>query len=526
MFVPLSPMQFLDRATRLYGEKVGVVDGQARFTYRTFTERVNRLSHALSHLGVRRGVRVAFLSRNTHELLEAYFGVVQIGAILLPLNIRLTADDLTFILNDAGASILVVDDDLEELAERIVPAVPTLAHVLLLGDTPGKWVSYEAVIGEQPSARPEEPVPDEQDVAALFYTSGTTGRPKGVMLTHRNLWMNAISVIIGLQLQDTDVQLHTIPLFHVNGWGAPHAVTAVGGRHVILRQFDPERVARLIQEERVTLFFAVPTMITALMNFPGLDRYDLSSLRRVLVGGAPAAPSMVREATRRLGCLVTAAYGLSETSPFLTIASLKSTMLDTEPEERWRRLAMTGMEVVGVHLRVVNERGEDVRPDGREMGEIVVRGNCVMAGYWRRPEETAQVLREGWLWTGDMATIDAEGFIQIKDRRKDIIISGGENISSIEIESVLHEHPSVLECAVIAVPEEYWGEVPKAIVVCRSGSSISAEEVLTFLRERLAHFKVPRSVEFRDALPKTGTGKIDKIALREPYWRGLERQVH
>jgi fatty-acyl-CoA synthase len=519
--------KFLTRARTIYGSKVGIVDGERRFTYAEYGERCDRLSHALAGLGIRQGDRVAFLGPNGHPLLEAYYGVVQMGAVLMPLNVRLTPADFEFMLNDAEATAIIVERAMEGLIAPIRARVPSLRHVILVGaGDRGGDPDYEELLAAAPAGPYPVPAMDEDDVAEIFYTSGTTGKAKGVMLTHRNLYANAFSFILPFHLSDTDTMLHTIPLFHVNGWGTPHALTGVGGRHVCLRAFEPRMVLELIQRERVTLTALVPTMVNMLINFPELERYDLSSLRRIIVGGAPSPWALVEQVRRRLGCDYVVGYGMTESAPILTVSVLKDNLRDLPPEEQARYKARTGLPVPGVEVRVVNQRGEDVARDGSEVGEIIARGDNVMKGYWRRPEETAAAIRDGWLYTGDLATVDPEGYITIVDRGKDIIISGGENISSVEVEDTLYGHPAVLEAAVVAAPDERWGEVPVAVVVLRPGATATEEEIIGFARERLAHFKAPKKVEFVEVLPKGGTGKILKHQIREKYWQGYERRVH
>jgi fatty-acyl-CoA synthase len=530
MIVPLTPLRFKKRAIKLYGKKIGVVCGDQRFTYRQFNQRSNQLSRALIELGVKPGDRVAFLSYNCHRLLEAYYGVVQIGAILMPLNIRLSPYELGFILNDSEAAILFFDQDFLSLVESFRSELQSVKQFVCLqdGEKPA-WAlsqSYDELLAEKSPDDVPEPEVDENEVAELFYTSGTTGDPKGVMLTHRNLYLNAINVIGCLPGNDNDVQLHTIPLFHVNGWGAPHSLTCIGGTHVMIKRFDPKEVLDLIERERVTRISMVPTMANALLHHPDWDQHDLSSLRIVNLGGAPTPIEIVKAYEERLGCQCIAGYGLTETSPILTLAVLKGSLESAPPEERYRRQAMTGLSVPGVELRVVDEQGQDVPNDGEHAGEIIVRADVVMEGYWKRPEDTAKVIKDGWFHTGDMATIDEEGYVLIVDRKKDLIISGGENISSVEIEKALYSHPAVFECAVIPVPDERWGEIPKALVVLKENQTASEEELIDYCRSRLAHFKVPKSIEFMDSLPKGGTGKILKKELREQYWRGQAKRVH
>jgi fatty-acyl-CoA synthase len=367
---------------------------------------------------------------------------------------------------------------------------------------------------------------DENSVAELFYTSGTTAYPKGVMLTHRNLYLHAFYTATALRGSDHDVHLYTVPLFHVNSWGAPHIMTLQGARHVMLKKFDPATVLALVERERVTHLHMVPAMVIALLNHPDFPRSDLSSVREVMTGGAPTTPTLLREVQQKIpGCNAMAGYGLTETSPVISMAHLKD-HLGGDPEDRiFYRKATAGYALAGNEIRVVDLDGRDVAWDGRAVGEVVVRGDVVMEGYWRQPEATAAAIRDGWFHTGDLATIDEEGYILIVDRAKDMILSGGENVASAEIERVLYQHPAVLECAVIAVPDAQWGEVPMAVITLKPGCQASEGAIKKHCREHLAGFKVPKSVEFMESLPKGGTGKILKKVLREKYWASRERRV-
>jgi fatty-acyl-CoA synthase len=528
MIVPLSPLEFRRRAERLYGRKVGVIDGDRRFTYAEFGERSRRLAGALTGLGVRAGEVVSFLTYNTHHLLEAYYGVLQAGAILNPINIRLHPQEIAYILGHGDCRVLGFHRDFAPLVEAMrgeLPSVRTLIAIEPDGRPPVGALDYEALLAAAAPLADDPPV-DEHSPAELFYTSGTTGRPKGVVLTHRSLYLHALNAIIALRCDDTMVLLHVVPMFHVNGWGSPHTITATGGVHVMLRKIDPVEIFRLIQAERVTTVLGVPTIYNALVHHPARGEFDLGSLRLAVVGGAPASPVLIRAIEERLGCRALVGYGLTETSPVLTLAWPKGHLAEEGPERELQRRAMTGYEVVGVELRVVDAQGRDVPRDGTTPGEIVARSNVVMDGYLRDPEATAAAIRDGWFYTGDVATIDDEGYLLIVDRAKDIIISGGENISSVEVENTLYAHPAVFECAVLGVPDEQWGEVPRALVVLKPGATASEEELIAFCRERLAHFKAPKAVEFVDALPKGGTGKILKAQLRERYWVGCARRVH
>jgi fatty-acyl-CoA synthase len=528
MFVPLTPISFKQRAVRLYGPKLCSVDGDRRFTYSDFDLRTRRLASRLQAAGLRSGDRVAYLAYNSSELLEGYYGVLEAGGVLLPLNIRLTPNELAYIFDDAGVSFVLADPDFVNAYASIEQQIAMHPTVVWLGPAPkGRGEpEYEQWVGTIDPMDANVPEIDENAVAELFYTSGTTARPKGVMLTHRNLYLHALNVLTTVPADDSEVQLHTIPLFHVNGWGVPQLLTAVGGTHVMMRRFDPGASLRLIQEERVTRFYAVPTMMTMLLNHPQIGECDLGSMRFIKIGGATAPPDMIKRAEEAFKCTVIAGYGLSETSPVITLAVSKSSLEGEGDETRYGRQALTGLPLVGVDLEIVDDAGNPLLWDGRHEGEIVVRSNVVMEGYWNDPDGTAVVMRGGWFHTGDVATIDSEGYVLIVDRKKDIIISGGENISSVEIEKALYEHPSVLESAVIAVPDEKWGEVPLAIISLRPGESATADELTSFCRERLAAFKVPKQFEFVEELPKGGTGKILKARLREQYWSLLAKRVN
>jgi fatty-acyl-CoA synthase len=530
MKLPLTPLRFKRRVAQLYGRKLGVVCGELRYSYHEFVRRCDQLSHAIVSLGGHPGDRVAFLAYNCHRLLEAYYGVVQMGGVLLPLNIRLSKEDFTYILNDSKTRVLFFDIEFKDIVDQIRPRLDTVKTFVPL-DAPAfdDWAvaqTYDQLLHGAASTPFQGMEADEDEVAEIFYTSGTTANPKGVMLTHRNLYLHALTAVIALGLRDSDIQLHTIPLFHVNGWGAPQTVTCVGGTHVMIKKFDPAVVLQLLQKEQVTVVAMVPTMATALLNHSALRAHTYSSLRMVNVGGAAPSPEMITKLEEAFGAPCYTGYGLTETSPLMTVATLKSTLGTVDRSERLRRQAMTGWPQIGVEVRVVDENNQDVKPDGQEIGEIIVRGDSVMKGYWRQPEETARVMRDGFFHTGDMATVDEEGYLLIVDRKKDIIISGGENIASIEVEKCLSAHPAVLECAVIAVPDAKWGEVPKGLVVLKDGVPASEQELLDFCSLRLAAFKCPRSIDFYDSLPKGGTGKILKRTLREKYWAGEDKRVH
>jgi len=528
VFVPLSVLEFRDRAATYFGDKVGVVDGERSFTYRAFAERTHRLANALRDLGVEPGDRVSFVSYNTHHLLEAYYGVPEAGAVLNPVNIRLAPHEIGYILEHAGSRVVFFHADFRPLVEQIAAGLTTRPRFVVLEGEAGGVASheYEALIaGGSPD--PRHPQVDENAIAELFYTSGTTGLPKGVALSQRNLYLHAMSAQVALGWQEDDVILHVVPLFHVNGWGVPHFATMIGARHVMLRRFEPTGLMEAVQRHRVTRLLGVPAIFNAVVHHGARPSYDFGSLRQVVIGGSAASPALIGAIERELGVEAVGGYGLSETTPIVTIALPRAVLGAVEPAPRAvERRAMTGWPIPGIALRVVDTEGRDVRPDGEQIGEILVRGNSVMIGYYRDPDATAAAIGEGWLHTGDMAVIDEAGYVLIKDRSKDVIIRGGENISSVEVENALAAHPAVLECAVVAAPDDRFGEVPVALVVLKPDAAATAADLKAHCRARLARFKVPREFHFRESLPKGGTGKILKAELREPFWKGLEARVH
>ncbi len=525
MNIPLTPLRFLRYAAQQYPRRTAVVCNDERFTYAQMSERVSRLAGALRAAGIQPGARVAFLSSNCHRLLEAYYGVLEAGAVLLPLNIRLTPADLGYILNDSGASALFIEKQFLPVAEAFRKDIPSVKFCCQLDGTPeAPWLApknYDALLSTTTPWQADISAIDEKSVAELFYTSGTSANPKGVMLTHRNIYLHALHVCLGLQIERAAVELHTIPLFHANGWGVAHFLTLLGGRHVMIQRFDPKEIFRLIEKEGVHSLSLVPIMATALVNCPELPNYNLTTLRRITIGGAASSPTLIREVEEKLACECFSGYGLTETSPTLSISPMKTGM-NWQGEQRFTGQAMTGYAIPGVDLRVVDPNDNDVPHDGQSIGEIIVRGDGVMEGYWGQPEASAEALRGGWFHTGDMATLNEDGYALIVDRKKDIIVSGGENISSLELEKAILAHPAVLEAGVIPVPDAKWGEVPKALVVLKPNVAATEAELIEFCRSRLAHYKCPHSFEFVDNLPKTGTGKILKKDIRKKYWQGQD----
>lgn len=525
MNIPLTPLRFLRYAEQQYPERTAVVCNQDRFTYAQFADRTRRLAGTLLQAGIQPGDRVAFLSTNCHRLLEAYYGVLEAGAVLLPLNIRLASSELSYVLDDAEATVLFVEKQFLGLVESFRKDIPSVKTFIQLDGTPeALWLSphnYDALLLTATPYRTDISSVNENALGELFYTSGTSANPKGVMLTHRNIYLHAQNVCLGFNAENGAVELHTIPLFHANGWGVAHFLTLLGGKHVMMQRFETKEVFRLIEKEGVRSFSVVPIMATALVNCPERHKYNLSSLRRVVIGGAASSPTLIRELERVLGCECFSGYGLTETCPSLSISPMKLGM-GWEGEQRYVGQAMTGYAFPGAELRVVDANDNDVPRDGKTMGEIIARSDGVMEGYWRQPAASAEALRGGWFHTGDMATLNEEGYLLIVDRKKDIIVSGGENISSLEVEKAVLAHPKVLEAAVLPVPDEKWGEVPMALVVLKPDATVTEAELLEFCRSRLSHYKCPRSFEFVSSLPKTGTGKILKRDLRKKYWEGQD----
>jgi len=535
MKVPLTPVRFLRYAREQFPRKVGVICGQQRFTYALFGERVARLAGGLIAAGAQPGDRIAFLSTNCHRLLEAYYGVLEAGCVLLPLNIRLSPEELAFVVEDSQAKFLFVEPAFLPLVEALRQRVRSVEFFFLLDGQPeAAWLSslnYDNLLAEATPYECEFTRIDEDSIAELFYTSGSSDRPKGVMLTHRSVYLHALSVLAAGQTSPVtladmscrSVLLHTIPLFHANGWGTAHTITVVGGTHVMIHHFSPAEVFRLIERERVTTCAMVPTMVKALIHSPDRHKYDLNSLQIITIGGAASSTNLVREAETEFHCTCISGYGLTETSPTLAKSAPKSDS-PWEGEERYEAQATTGFAIPGVEFRVVDLNGSEVSHDGTSMGEIMVRGDGVMEGYWRQPEATRAAIEDGWLHTGDVAVVDRYNYLRIVDRKKDIIVSGGENISSLEVEKVLLSHPAVYEAVVIPVPDEKWGEAPKALVVLKLGAQATATELLQFCRSHLAHYKCPHSLEFLESLPKTGTGKLLKRELRQKY-RAAEKST-
>jgi acyl-CoA synthetase (AMP-forming)/AMP-acid ligase II len=518
--VPLNGL--LPKAIKLYGKKEAIVCGETRLTYDTFGKRVWRLCHGLIGMDLKKGDRLAILHENCHVFLEIYFAAAHLGLILVPLNFRLSPKELEMILRDSGSRTLVAQAKFVETVEAVRSLVPDMERILwtqrseeVKGTT--AEADYEGLLMDQPETMPTGPVIGDKDVAQLYYTSGTTGRAKGVMLTHKNVKTHALGTIAELHITDQDRWVHVAPLFHLADAWATFAITWVGGKHVIIPTFDPVRVLDSIEREKVTITNLIPTMLNMMVNHPRVRDYDYSSLRVLLSGGAPIAPELVRRIIETFKSDYIQTYGMTETSPYLTLSILKAHLLELPWEERLKFKASTGREFIAVNLKVVDESGRDVAGDNRQVGEIIVKGDIVTPGYWNLPDETKKAIRDGWLYTGDLAVMDSEGYVTIVDRKKDMILTGGENVYSTEVENVLYAHRDILEAAVIGIPDPKWGESVKACVVLKEGCQTTEEAIISFCKEQLARYKAPKRVQFLDALPRTGSGKIFKKALRESH---------
>jgi fatty-acyl-CoA synthase len=516
----LTPLSFLRRSAAVFPDRTAVVHGQRRYSYRQLEERTDRLAQALQAAGLERGERVAFLAPNIPALLEAHYGVPAAGGVLVAVNTRLNAEEIGYILGHSGARFLFVD---AELAPVIEPLDLSGLTVVRIDDTGEPGDPYEDLLAGASAEPPPEWLDDEEATISVNYTSGTTGRSKGVMYTHRGAYLNALGEVITTSMGFDTVYLWTLPMFHCNGWCFTWAVTAVAGCHVCLRKVDPARIWELIESEGVTHYNGAPTVHIGVVNHA--SAHPLERQVTVTVAGAPPSPTLLGQLDA-LNFRPVHVYGLTETYGPYTVCDWHDEWAGLDADERARLLSRQGQAyVIADPVRVVDEKMGDVPRDGATPGEVVMRGNDVMKGYFDQPEATEEAFRGGWFHSGDIAVMHPDGAIELRDRKKDIIISGGENISTIEVEQAVAGHPAVLECAVVAVPDEKWGERPKAFVTLKPGQSATEEEIITYCREHLAKFKCPASVEFSD-LPKTSTGKVQKFVLRDKEWGGREKRVN
>ena len=514
MEAALSPLEFARRTRRLYGGREAVVDGDLRLTYEEFFDRCDRWSAVLATLGVQQGDRVATIAPNTHAQLESFYAVPQLGAVLVPMNYRLTANDFVYMVNHSGTTVLCVHSDYLDAIDEVRDEMPGVRHFVAFEGARDGWLDYEGLIA---ASGPSFPRPEisERDLLTINYTSGTTSRPKGVMITHRNAAMNTIGTLLHLRMGVGDRYLWTLPMFHANGWTFTWTVTAVGGTHVCLRKMDPALVFSLIRDERVGWLAAAPTVLISLANAPAAAQGTVPPGVNVVTAGAPPAAATIERLEGGFGWDITQVYGLTETAPFITVCEPLPEHAALSPADRAVIKARTGVELItSGELLVVDDLGNEVPWDGVTMGEITVRGNVVMEGYYNDPEATKKAMGDGWFHTGDAAVVHPDGYAEIRDRIKDVIISGGENISSVEVEGTLLHHPAVAEVAVVGLPSEKWGETPHAFVVLTADASATEDELIAFVRDRIAHYKAPRGITFVAELPKTATGKIQKFVLR------------
>jgi len=526
----MNIVEGLRRAATCYPSKTAVIDGEVRYNWREFDQRTKKLAAGLSNLGIKAGDSFALLALNSFRYLELHYGATRLGAKIVPLNIRFSPQELIYTLNDSESVALFVDDMFAPLVEKARSSLPGIQHYLHAGAgaTPTGLTSYEAIIENSAGWETFQDADlQDEDLVGIFYTGGTTGNPKGVMLTNRNIVSNAMHVTINSRYVPEDVYLHVAPMFHLADGASTFAITMLGGTHAFLPMFDPIKTLTCIQNNKVTCMLLVPTMINALIQVPNIKDYDLSSWRSILYGASPIPVAVLKKAMQILPCQFAQGYGMTEAAPLLTGLSSDAHRAGFEAEEgtlAYRRLMSAGQPVPGVVVRVVNDEMQDIKPG--QVGEVIARGPNIMQGYWKLGKESAYGLRDGWLHTGDLATIDEDFYVYIVDRAKDMIVSGGENIYSVEVENALYKHPATLEAAVVGIPDDKWGEKVHAVVVFKPGQSASEEELVETCREYIGGYKLPRSFEFVEALPKSGAGKILKRNLREKYWEGHNRRVN
>jgi fatty-acyl-CoA synthase len=511
MKVPLTIIDYLRRAEQVYPDRTAFIDepdqvavSWGRKSYREMAELARAQAAGLDALGIAQGARVAIVSQNSARLLTSFFGVSGSGRILVPVNFRLVAEEVSYIMEHSGAEVLIVDPELDDSLKGV-----SARHRFVIGEDSDSGLYHFGVEPEPWSA-------DEDATATINYTSGTTARPKGVQLTHRNLWLNAATFGWHMAVSVRDVYLHTLPQFHCNGWGMVYAVTAMGGKHIILRKVDGEEILRRIDEHGVTMLCGAPTVVNMVLDAAETWKGDIPGKGRVriVVAGAPPPARTIERVETELGWQFYQIYGLTETAPLLTINQPEPETDRLSTAERSVQLSAAGAPALGVETRT------------DASGEVLARSNVIMQGYWNQPGETAEVMADGWFRTGDGGTLDERCFLTIADRKKDVIISGGENVSSIEVEGALFSHPQVTEVAVIGVPDEKWGESVLALVVKKPDTALDEATLLAYVKTKLASYKCPKKIEFRDELARTATGKLQKFKLRKPYWKGHTRQVN
>ncbi len=531
---PITPMLYLERSAYVFREKDAVVYGESRRTYPEFAARCYRLADALRKNGIKSGDVVAYICPNIPPMLEGHYGLPLLGAMICTINIRLAPKEIEYIINHCGAKAVFVDTEFSHLIAPIRANIPNVKFFVNIVDDqvpemPGQRIEgaidYEDFIAQGSPEKIEVQIDDERHPISINYTSGTTGNPKGVQFTHRSVYLNCLGLCLEGGITNATNYLWIVPMFHCNGWCFTWAMTAVGGTHVCLRKVDPQEIFRLIEKEKIGAFCGAPTVLISLYSHPAAKTAKIEQPVMVFTGGAPPSPTVIRN-MEALNIRINQIYGLTETYGPHTICEWQPQFDAKGTDHRYAMKARQGVPHITAHeVRVVDDNMNDVPANGEVPGEIVMRGNNVMMGYYNEPEATAKAFRGGWFHSGDVAVMHPDGYIEIRDRSKDIIISGGENISSIEVENVIYKHPDVQEVAVIGVPDDKWGEVPKAFVVVKPHTNPTEEDIIAFCRENISHFKCPKRVEFGE-LPKTSTGKIKKFVLREKEWKGREKRVN
>ncbi len=504
-----------------YPEKTAVIEGRARYTFAQFDERVNRLSNAISSMGLVEGDRMAVLNHNCFQYIELYFAAAKSGTPLVPLNFRFSPEELAYVMNDSGARAIFFGKDYASSAEALRKDVPAIEQFICINAQLSGAENYEEMILRSDAAEPARRL-DENDVVILGYTGGTTGKPKGVMTTHRNVITSCYNTVLERELSCRDVFLNALPVFHAGGANSMFAFAFLGATNVFMSASGIDTILQTVEAHRVTDFVLVPTQIMSLLENPNVGKYDLSSIKAIYYGTAPISVELLKRLMRLMKCKFSQTYGMTETFVPISILKPEDHILEGDPEEV-RRLGSAGRAVMGVKVKIVDNGGREVETG--QVGEIVVKGSNVMKGYWNLPELTREVLKDGWLHTGDMGKIDKLGYIFVVDRKKDMIISGGENIYAKEVEDVLSSHPEVSHAVVIGVPDEKWGEAVKGLIIRKKGSQVSEEELIDFCKSRLASYKKPRSIDFMEEFPKSTAGKVLKRELERKYWKGRERNI-
>jgi len=514
----------LKRAMLLYGHETAVLDGDVTLTWNQFGGRVQKMAGALADLGVGEDDKVALLMLNSYRYLELFYATLWAGGVVVPLNIRLAPPELIFQINEADVKVLFVDDTFSMMLPVFAGKLETVEHIVYVssGASPENLLSYESIL--ESGTAIDDAGRGGDDMVGIFYTGGTTGRPKGVMLTHDSVMANTQNALMSNHATRHDVYLHSAPMFHLADCSGTYGITMVGAKHAFIPFFEPAAMLKAIQQYRVTLALMIPTMLNMVLNHEEFTKHDISSLRVVSYGASPIPLALLEQALKVLPCNFIQGYGMTELSPVCSVLLPEDHLLDGSPQQQ-KRLKSAGIPIFTAEVRIVDEQDQEVARG--EVGEICARGPMVMKGYWKQPEATAEALRGGWMHTGDAGYMDDDGYIYLVDRTKDMIVTGGENVYSVEVEAALYEHPAVFEAAVIGVPDDQWGEAVHAVIYCKPGQSPTGEELIHHCHALIANYKCPKGVTFvEEELPKSGAGKILKRDLRTPFWEGKERRIN